>query len=348
MYKKKFACSRSFLSLHSLLIALTIAGTWTPECSNAQGNLIDIEFVTISDPGNEPDLRYRNIPVGSVDYSYEIGKYEITAGQYTDFLNAIADTDTFGLYVPGMASGSFRAHILRSGASGSFSYSVAPAQASLPVDLVSFWDAARFANWLHNGQPTGVQGPGTTEDGAYLNIGDQIAFARQPGAKFVLPNENEWYKAAYYDPNHGGPGIGGYWEYPTGTNAIPGFDTTEITNPGNNINYNFAFSGFTEVGRFHLSESPFGTFDQGGNVTEWNETPLLNLRSLRGGSWVSESEFLRGPRNQAGNFPTIDGASFGFRVVRLAVPEPSTTLLVGLSILLTLQSRQLRAPSTTT
>ncbi len=37
----------------------------------------------------------------------------------------------------------------------------------MPVNFVSFWDGLRFANWLHNGQPTGAQGNSTTEDGAY-------------------------------------------------------------------------------------------------------------------------------------------------------------------------------------
>ena len=29
--------------------------------------------------------------------------------------------------------------------------------ANRPVNYVNFWDAARFANWLHNGQPVGPQ-----------------------------------------------------------------------------------------------------------------------------------------------------------------------------------------------
>ena len=71
--------------------------------------------------------------------------------------------------------------------------------ANRPVNYVSFWDAARFANWLHNGQPTGPQGPGTTEGGAYHDVGNQTLFGRNAGAKFFIPTENEWYKAAYHD-----------------------------------------------------------------------------------------------------------------------------------------------------
>ena len=80
------------------------------------------------------------------------------------------------------------------------------------MNYVSFWDAARFANWLHNGQPTGPQGPGTTEDGAYHDVGNQTLFGRNAGAKFFIPTEDEWYKAAY----HKNDGVtGNYWDYPT-------------------------------------------------------------------------------------------------------------------------------------
>lgn len=324
--------------MKSTLRLLAVALAMTHFTNSVQA--ITIDMVTVGNPGNAPDLRYRNIPVGSVDYIYNIGKYEITVGQYTAFLNAVARTDTYGLYASDMGSGSFRAYIQRSGSPGSYSYAVSVERANFPVDLISFWDAARFTNWLHNGQPSGLQGPGTTEDGAYLNVGDDATFARQPGAKYFLPNEDEWYKAAYYDPNHGGQGIGGYWDFPTGTNAIPGTDMSDATNTGNNANYNVMLGGFTEVGQFHMSLSPYGTFDQGGNVTEWNESGFLSLRSLRGGSWVNNVDSLFGPKSQAGNFPTINGASVGFRIASLAVPEPSSGSLWFILASLALNSRR--------
>ena len=60
--------------------------------------------------------------------------------------------------------------------------------AYLPVTYIGFLEAARFANWLHNGQ-----GNGSTETGAY-DISDGIK--RQPDARYWIPTENEWYKAA--------------------------------------------------------------------------------------------------------------------------------------------------------
>ena len=127
------------------------------------------------------------------------------------------------------------ANIQRTGSSPNYSYSVAADWANRPVNYVSFWDAARFANWLHNGQPTGAQGPGTTEGGAYHDVGNQTLFGRNAGAKFFIPTEDEWYKAAYHDKTAGL--AASYFDYPTGTNAVPGNDINEATNPGNNANY---------------------------------------------------------------------------------------------------------------
>ena len=92
--------------------------------------------------------------------------------------------------------------------------------------MVTFWDSVRFTNWLHNGQPTGAQGPSTTEDGAYTLTPAGIAantIPRNPEATIFLPNEDEWYKAAYFDGTS-------YFDYPTGTDvptacAAPGTST---------------------------------------------------------------------------------------------------------------------------
>jgi len=72
-----------------------------------------------------------------VDYVYQIGKYEVTNAQYIEFLNAVAETDTYGLYSTNMWS------IERSGSSGSYTYTVAADRADRPVNHVSWGDAAR-------------------------------------------------------------------------------------------------------------------------------------------------------------------------------------------------------------
>lgn len=85
-----------------------------------------------------------------------------------------------------------------------------------PIGYISWGDAARFANWLTNGQPTGMQGAGTTETGSYTLNGAMTntalqAVTRNANARYVVPTENEWYKAAYYDPTAGAGGGDNYW-----------------------------------------------------------------------------------------------------------------------------------------
>lgn len=304
---------------------------------------VTIDLVTVGNAGNQPDTQpsqfFGPLTLGDVPYEYQLGKYEITAGQYVEFLNAVAGNDTYGLYHPGMAS-QYGCQILQFGFPGNWTYSVPPTYADRPVNYVSFWSAARFANWLHNGQPSGFQGPGSTESGAYSNIGNHLTFARQPGAKFFIPTENEWYKAAYHDKNAGVAGT--YFDYATGSDTLPGRDMTETTSPGNNANYydipypiDSGIYYTTNVGEFELSNSPYGTFDQNGNVHEWTETvyhTLTTFRVVRGGGAFSGSSFL--PASNQYTYGA-DWASelFGFRIAAAPVPEPSTFVLGGVGTL---------------
>lgn len=310
----------------SSAFSLAIVATFMVDWAGA----VTIETVPISNPGNAPDTEVASdgtTGYGSVGYNYRIGKYEITAGQYTEFLNAVARDDPNGLYSSSMSDPAdvYGANIQRSGGPADYAYSVALDWANRPVNYVSFWDAARFANWLHNGQPNGPQGLGTTEDGAYINVGNQILFARQPGARFFIPTEDEWYKAAYHNKNAGL--AASYFDYPTGSDAVPGTNATEGTNPGNNANYRIDFGVFaigppyyrTEVGEYELSDSAYGTFDQGGNVWEWNETVAINStwRGMLGGGWEAYGfESLRA-RDRNAYTPTADRHDAGFRVASI-------------------------------
>lgn len=308
----------------------------------ASAHAITIDLVPIGNPGNAGDSELQQDGTsgyGAVGYVYQIGKYEVTAGQYTEFLNAVAKDDPNELYNPNMSNGGGTdgVNIQRSGSSPNFVYSVAPDWSNRPVNYVSFWDAARFANWLHNGQPNGSQGPGTTEDGAYLNIGNQSTFARQPGARFFLPTENEWYKAAF----HKNDGVtGNYWDYPTASNTAP---INTLPDPGNHANFwdgggtgNHTYTidspyYRTEVGAFVNSPGPYGTFDQAGNVSEFNETVLgiPSARGLRGGNYdISVSTNRASERGNA--IPTDESPYRGFRIAG-SIPEPSALFLAAIA-----------------
>jgi formylglycine-generating enzyme len=280
-------------------------------------------MVAVVNAGNPAD----STGYGSVGYNYNIGKYEVTAGQYTAFLNAVADTDAYGLYSPNMWSTSNGCKIERTGSSGSYVYAVASDYANRPVNCVSWGDSARFANWLHNGQPTGEQGLSTTEDGAYYLNGATtnvalMAVRREADWKWAVTSEDEWYKASYYK---GGSTSAGYWDYPTKSDTPP-INTVLSTDPGNHANfYDYYHTGNntytigspyyrTEVGDFESSASAYDTFDQGGNVWEWNEAlATTSSRGLRGGSFDYYSiDLLASYRTYYG--PAGEDISVGFRV----------------------------------
>jgi sulfatase modifying factor 1 len=316
---------------------------------------ITIETVPIGNAGNasDPADGDANTPgtqnFGAVAYNYRIGKYDVTVGQYTAFLNAVAATDRYLLYDPTMALDLNVAGISRNGVQGGYSYSVIGSP-NHPITYVSWGDAARFANWLSNGQPTGAQGQGTTETGAYtLNgaLSDEAlnAVTRNAGAKWFIPSESEWYKAAYYDPV-----AAHYWTYTTGTNtpltsAPPG----SIPNTANfyDVTTGYAVTGsrflsknpnyLTDVGAYTASASPYGTFDQGGDVLQWNEALRGFYRSLRGGAWIFTSEGLSSFRPSYES-PGLGVSFIGFRVA--SIPEPSTAALLVIGCVVALVARR--------
>jgi len=304
---------------------------------------VRIETVSVGNPGNTGEPAGTGAGgmgpdrvCGAVPHTYEIGKFEVTAEQYTEFLNSVAATDAYGLYNPEMGSHAEGCKIQRSGSPGSYQYTVSAEWAARPVNFVSWGDAARFANWLHNGQPTGPQNKTTTEDGSYsLNgKGDDaalLAVGRRPGATWVIPTEDEWYKAAF----HRNDGVtGNYWDYATGTDAVPS-NKLASPDPGNTVNFAAKDGDHTigkpywrsPVGEFENSASPYGTFDQGGNVWEWVEAIHRQQgqvrRGLRGASYFTLGQHLRAADRHFGLPPTTEHQLVGFRLVRVSPDRPA-------------------------
>ncbi|MHC4563031.1 MAG: SUMF1/EgtB/PvdO family nonheme iron enzyme [Planctomycetota bacterium] len=311
-----------------------------------------IDTVTVGDPGNpfttEPEVDW-SIPgtrdVGDVAYVYNIGRTEVTAGQYTEFLNAVAATDTYTLYdtrmmnVPGTDVG---CQIQRFGASGSYTY--VANNPNNPVNWVDWLDAARFVNWLENGQPTGAQALGTTEDGTYFlngattgaHISGVLAAGRTPGSLFSLPSESEWVKAARYNA-----ATTSYFAYATSSNTMP---TSEAPPGGSNsANYNKPLGtpngDLFDVGSYAASLSPYGTLDQNGNVVEFCDSgypPAFgsNLKTILLGGDLANASLA----TKAFNNPQNESHRYGFRVVE--VPEPATMSLLALGGLALLKRRK--------
>ena len=342
-------------SLPKLLFVTLAAGGLLLQTASA---LITIETVPVGNAGNEADP---TTGYGAVGYDYGIGKYEVTLNQYTEFLNAVGATDTYGLYNTSMGTDLRMAGISRSGASGSYTYSVM-GSGNRPVTWVRWYDSARFANWLGNGQPTGAQAAGTTETGAYTLTGNTGIIMRNAGWTYSLPSENEWYKAAYHQPVSLGGDTDNYWLYPTANNAIPNSRNGSASDPNsanfyrddsiaNGFNDGHAVTGvagysssqnyLTDAGAFSLANSFYGTFDQGGNVWEWNDAVNRSSRGLRGGAWNGGDFALRASfRNlyDLDGVPAVEDFSIGFRVA--IVPEPSVAGIMALGMALVAWKRK--------
>jgi sulfatase modifying factor 1 len=297
-------CSSLLLSLLIASAALAVTMDWTP----------------IGNPGNTCETQGGGC-FGAVGYAYDIGTYEVTNAQYAEFLNAKAADDPLALYNTSMGSGT--GGITRSGVSGGYSYIAIAGRGDMPVNFVSFYDALRFANWLNNGQ-----GAGDTETGAYTLEGgtatpsNGTTVTRNPGATIFLTSEDEWYKAAYHDALD--TCVGDYCDYPARLDPTTTCATPNAT--ANQANCFGAVGDLTNKGSYTGSASPYGTFDQGGNVMEWHEAIISGFyRGVRGGGFIYGASYLA-----ASAYALTDPASeeyyFGFRVA--SIPEPSTGLLV--------------------
>lgn len=278
---------------------------------------ITIPIVPVGSAGNPADP---TTGFGSVAYTYSIGTTEVTNAQYTAFLNAVAASDPNGLYNQSMSSAS----ITRIGSAGSYTYATISGRENNPVNYVSFWDACRFTNWLHNGQPTGAQDNSTTENGAYTLTPSGITnntVTRNANWQWAVTSENEWHRAAYYQPAAEGGDSDNYWLYPTSSNQMP---TVFQSNSGGQNSFT------TPVGSYAVNFA--GVFDMGGNVQEWNETISSGSfgsprRGVRGGSYIS-SVFVQQSSSRGFIHPSSENVETGFRVV--AVPTPGAAALLGL------------------
>jgi hypothetical protein len=300
--------NRLFPSIVAALFAaftLSIQPSAQADTFGTSGNEFTINFVNISNTSNAADTT----GYGAVPYEYRVGTYEISQ-------NAI-DKAT---------------------ASGMTDVTAGPWTGNQPAANITWYEAAAFVNWLNTS--TGRQAAyDLTWDGSAWSmtlwsstdawqLGGENLY-RHKDAFYFLPSENEWYKAAYYNPS----GVN-YFDCPTGSDAAP-TAVTSGTDAGTAVYDGVAGApaGVDVAGGL----SAYSTMGQGGNVFEWNESAFDGLnssssegRAIRGGYWLDPEGSLRSSgRGYGDGDPTIELDVIGFRVA--SVPEPSTYALLAMT-----------------
>lgn len=306
---------------------------------------VAIEWTRIDRPGNTSDFRSGH---GCVAKSFEMARTEVTNAQYATFLNAVAGRgDPHHLYLDDMSTG-VGGGITRTRHGERASYAAKPGYDDRPAAYLSWFALARLANWHHFGRPTGAQVVGVTEGSASIGAYNTAEFAsfeagdrkrmaaatsllRNPGAKYFLPSNDEWYKAAYYDPER--PGLRKYWSYPNRSDDPPGNSPD-----GNGANYQTEDLG--EGAPYYLSRAGefagrgyYDLADMGGNLWEWLETWRglggqpgwrrdIPTKGLRGGSFNYIDTGLSF-RNIDPGYPTDHYFVYGGRLARSVPVEPA-------------------------
>ena len=302
----------------------------TNQASTANGYVTT--YTPIGNPGNAPDTT----GYGSVGYTYKISTYEVSN---VNVLNARSEgfIDHEATWVQ------------------NYGYVFSP------IDFFNWYQAANYVNWLNTTEgfhpAYNITNTAYTESYKwYVGLGlalwtpadagyDANNLYRNKLAKYVLPTENEWYKAAY-----GKSDGSGYYLYPTASDSPP----QPIYTNGNTMGNKAAYRGTdanNPVGSLSLvydagGLSSYGTMGQGGNVAEILESAFDGVndsgekpRTMRGGSTNSLAADLQSQtRFAVDQLSTNHG--FGFRIVSLdsvipepapeAIPEPATYALFGL------------------
>jgi formylglycine-generating enzyme required for sulfatase activity len=279
-------------------------------------NQFTIDFVGISGATNPTDTSPSG-GYGIVNNDYRMGTYEITNDQWNKF------TAAYGT-VTGSPLFAYDESFVNYGTGTT----------NVPTNHVSWYEAAQFTNWLNTSTGhqaaykfTGTQGTGdyTLATWSPAEAAGGTNLYRNKAAKYYLPTEHEWVKAAYWNGTSlqtyatkagesltQGDGVSGTgWNYR---------DDGYATNP----------QGPWAVGSG--SQELNGTYDMMGNVWEWMESPYYSgdygtssSRGLRGGIWDYYSDIL------AASFrfyfdPADEYDYIGFRVA--SVPEPGSIALL--------------------
>ncbi|MBP7933041.1 MAG: SUMF1/EgtB/PvdO family nonheme iron enzyme [Phycisphaerae bacterium] len=250
--------------------------------TNARGNTARAVNLTVNVRVIPPGMVL--VPAGEFNYqngppiylaTFFIDQYEVTNASYCEFLNNVDKTGAH--YYPGMK-------IDQIGSKGSYSYTVKAGKANYPIQWVSYDDATAFAAWR----------------------------SQTEGRAYRLPTEQEWEKAAGWDPEEQKLYRYGFHQdvinclwcnyHPEGAGACVGGPTP--------VGYYNGTNGRNDA------KSYYGCYDMSGNVLEWTESwyTVDQLRVIRGGSWEYAAMFCTvADRNNTS--PAWRNITSGFRLV---------------------------------
>lgn len=324
-------CAAAVLSIAFVMTASAEIISRVDMFTHNSTNPITMSFVHVGDKGNVSDQLYAhtnnpdNLQFGAVSYNYWIGEFALSIAQWRAFYS---DTE--------------------SGKTGSFAtnYNYWGADQA-PATNISWNNVAQYCNWLTTGK---------ADEGVYEIVNGEVAginrgFRNDAGIAYVIPTENEWYKAAYYKA---GSTDAGYWLYATqqasgdpplvlgwdgevgswiGSGSWTGADGTMNNDegavylrsasrwPGDRENFPNHPEAIDESG----GRSVYGTMGQAGNVWEWTEGLIASDRVRRGGAFNAPEGNLPASYRY-GNVPTFIYNSVGFRVA--SIPEPGCTIML--------------------
>jgi len=307
----------------------------------------DFDFATIGSTGNAPwigkDPYGYAYGRGQVDYTYRISKLETTTAQWMEFVNTYSVLGGQWTHFADPIGWGGEPDPTYTGPGRRYRLSGLPDAARLPVDGISWREAAMFCNWLHNEKSSAIA---ALQSGAYdtstfgtnpnHTFTDQLTHS--PGAKYWIPTLDERLKAVYYDPNRHGPSVGGYWDFANMSDQppVPGLPGQGTTSGGLLLPNSAEWE--IPLGAYRDQVSPWGLWDTSGGTKEWLEEVLFSEFPVErglGGSFAGGPGFQVVDRIYGLNSlsPDLGATGAGLRIAS-AVPVPgSITLLSAAGIM---------------
>ena len=206
----KYLSMRLILGISLLALGYqTASAQLVTESFGTGANAFTMEFVTIGNPGNAADTTGAPNPAGSVAYTYNLGKHEVSR----DMITKANAAGSLGITLYDMSS---------YGGNG----------VNRPATGVSWYEAATYVNWLNTSTGgtaaykfvSGTFQLWSSTDAGY-NANNMF---RNSLAKYVIASSNEWYKGAY------GKADGSWSNFPNGTDSAP-VSYTHLTLPTKRI-----------------------------------------------------------------------------------------------------------------